>query len=157
MRRLFVVLMLWGVAACGDSSLYQGREATSRGKFGPTWPLSVDSGELRCEGREGSRNITFATGGEVYALNARARGRGGVDLDPIWAADPVNPGRQKDLGPLIERALRLCVPPSPQPPQGPPPPAVVPTESARTPAPAGPDTETPPPASSRPAPSPAPS
>ena len=151
MRKVVAAVALLGLAACGDAGAAPGSEPISRAEFGPGWPLTVDAGELRCEGQEGVRLATFVTGGEEYALNARARGqREGADLEPIWAPDPDRPGKNRELGPLIDRALELCVEPSPRPtPADPPfgPPRTSTTVTPLTPTPDPPSTGGPGPSS----------
>lgn len=73
--------------------------------FGQDWPLKVSGGILRCE--DGA--VTFTDGTTIYAVNGAAKDLGrGVDIDPIWAAEPSIPGAKKNIGPLLDRGLGLC-------------------------------------------------
>jgi hypothetical protein len=77
----------------------------SRADYGTDWPLTVESGVLACD----SDAATIEVGGTTYALNGTARTfRAGVDIDPIWAANPDVDGLKIDIGPLIDDALKLC-------------------------------------------------
>ena len=80
-------------------------EAVSREDFGQEWPLTVDSGILACQG---AGAVTFTTpDGTTYAVNGLAQSATPYpDIDPIWA-DAGN-GYKVDIGPLIDRGLRLC-------------------------------------------------
>jgi hypothetical protein len=95
------------LTGCGGSASSSGDgETVSRADFGEEWPLTVDSGELRCEGA-GAATIT--ADGTTYALNGTATSmNAGEDIDPIWEPNPDLPGAKKNIGPLIDRALALC-------------------------------------------------
>ncbi len=85
------------------------RGYVSRGELGEAWPLTTTKGVLACDGSDGFGAATIATGGKVYALNGIAKGwDAGLDIDPIWADNPAIAGTKKDIGVLIDRALRLC-------------------------------------------------
>ncbi|AFZ68145.1 DUF2511 domain-containing protein [Deinococcus peraridilitoris] len=74
--------------------------------FGMAWPLTVNSGELRCsDGGE----VTFTAGGTTYAVNAAAqRHKVYVPIRKIWVERDnfYLPG--KSMQPLIEAGLSLC-------------------------------------------------
>lgn len=75
----------------------------------PDWPLTVDSGLLRCDGANGVGAVTIEVDGTVYALNGVAKGRGKYsDIAPIWADNPAAAGLKKDIGVLIDEGLKLC-------------------------------------------------
>lgn len=96
-----------------------GAKQVSRADYGTRWPLTVESGLLRCQ--MGSA-VTFETGGRVYALNGMAETwKLGEDIKPIWAAgDPIwvrdrnQNGKMVNVGPnfkymvLIADGLELC-------------------------------------------------
>jgi hypothetical protein len=74
--------------------------------MGKQWPLTVDSGTLSCDGSDGVGSVTFETGGKLYAVNGLARQDGYADITPIWAK--AGYGLRKNIGPLIDRGLKLC-------------------------------------------------
>ncbi len=78
----------------------------SRADLGDDWPLTVESGVLRCEGSA----VTLESGGTVYYLNGTAKGRGiGEDPASIWADDEANKmGLKKSLATLVIMGLDLC-------------------------------------------------
>jgi len=78
----------------------------SRATMGEDWPLTVDSGTLRCEGDA----VTFeTTDGDIYAVNGTAKTTTDYpDIDAIWADDPALAGLKKNIGPLIDQGLKLC-------------------------------------------------
>lgn len=90
--------------------------AVSRAEFGDKWPLSVESGEMRCVNRTapGYGQVVFISGGVTYAINGTARTaaakNGWVDLStsPIWLNNPSIPGAKIDISPLLNRGLALC-------------------------------------------------
>lgn len=75
----------------------------------PDWPLTVDSGLLRCDGANGVGAVTIEVDGTVYALNGVAKGRGTYsDIAPIWADNPAAAGLKKNIGVMIDEGLKLC-------------------------------------------------
>lgn len=69
------------------------------------WPLTVESGILRCQGQA----VTFDSDGKHYAVNGTAKSRqAGIDIEEIWAMDSGGLGLRKNIGPLIQRGLALC-------------------------------------------------
>jgi hypothetical protein len=108
MRYCALIIAALTLAGCGSGggSSDSGRSAdpgkVSRADFGADWPLTVESGTLSCF----NSAVTFATGGDVYALNGLASQEGGwADVHAIWAKDSLG---QKDMLPLIDRGLELC-------------------------------------------------
>ena len=80
------------------------------------WPLTINAGVISCA-MVNARPAAFIAdaNGTVWALNGIARayvpGLGGrAEIRPIWKDDPRYPGTgiKIDIGPLIQRALRLC-------------------------------------------------
>lgn len=96
-------IALLAVAGCGA----EGTEV-SRDDFGSSWPLTVDSGTLRCEGEGGFGAVVINADGTDYAVNGVAKGQGYEPIDPIWADDPELAGLKVSIGPLIDRGLALC-------------------------------------------------
>lgn len=81
----------------------------SRADFPGSWPLTVESGTLRCVGSGGVGDVTFETGGRVYAVNGTAKSEPGtVDIRPIWADDPQAAGLKKNMAALTDAGLALC-------------------------------------------------
>lgn len=88
--------------ASGDQSKKIGRADTA------DWPLTVESGVLKCEGSGGFGKVTIEVDGKSYALNGSAMSdKSNVDLRPIWADDKAA-GFKMSVGPLIQEGLRLC-------------------------------------------------
>ena len=73
------------------------------------WPLTVRSGEIRCEGNGG---IVFRTPqGNDHAVTRVAADAGLLPLEALWRDKPGDPGTPMDITPLVERGLALCDPP----------------------------------------------
>lgn len=82
------------------------RGFVSRELLGADWPLTVDSGTLRCEPPQ---LVVIDVGGTTYAVNGSAKGTARwADADVITAPHPTIAGGRKDAGPLIRRGLDLC-------------------------------------------------
>lgn len=82
------------------------RGFVSREAFGADWPLTVDSGILRCEPPQ---LVVIDTGGTTYAVNGSAKGtKRWADADTITAPHPSIVGGRMDVAPLISRGLDLC-------------------------------------------------
>ncbi len=77
----------------------------SREEYGENWPFTVDSGRLECW--RGPAAV-FVADGTVYQLNGVAKQMGHAPIDPIWRDNPAIPGTKISLGPVIQRALKLC-------------------------------------------------
>lgn len=115
MRRFGIVIVstIIGLtlAGCGGSSSSSGASTkdVAKADFGESWPLTADKGTLACQGSGGVGAATITVDGTVYALNGTAKSqKAGVDIAPIWAADPDIDGAKKDIGVLIDAALKLC-------------------------------------------------
>jgi len=107
MRRVVLVFALT-LAGCSSTGGGGGGGGSglevSRSDFGKDWPLTVQSGTLNCEG---AGAVTFTTNGTTYAVNGLANGMDQwPDIDAIWADAPH--GLKKNIGPLIDRGLKLC-------------------------------------------------
>jgi hypothetical protein len=102
----------------------------SREEYGAAWPFTVDRGILKGvrvgKTSDGSplAHLTFTAQGKVYAVNGLARGtKKYAEIEDIWAANPEIPGTRIDIGPIIDRGLKLAeginvpfVTPAPKPP-----------------------------------------
>jgi len=110
-----VILLLLG-SSCNsgpDRRVPSSRSAqpgfVSRAEFGDRWPLTVESGTLRCEPDYGTA-LVIVVGNVKYALNGRARGQidqtGWRDSRELVRKD--QDGGLANVGPLIERGLALC-------------------------------------------------
>ena len=115
--RLALLAACLGLSACGSASSADGAKSedghpkgyVSRATLGADWPLTTNDGVLACEGSGGVGSATITTDGTKYALNGIAKGRkDGADIDPVWAADDSGLGLKKNIGPLIDAALKLC-------------------------------------------------
>lgn len=82
-------------------------EPLTRADLGDAWPFTVEAGTLRCEG---GSSVVFVADGKSYAINGTARSQTDYpDVDRIWADDPrPGYGPKKDIGPIIDRGLKLC-------------------------------------------------
>jgi hypothetical protein len=84
-------------------------EKVTRNMFGKAWPLTVDEGILSCTGAKGLGVVTFEAKGTRYAVNGVAMSQKKyADIGKIWAPDPSGIVPKKNLGPLLERGLKLC-------------------------------------------------
>ena len=91
-----------GSAASDDQSKTIGRSTFA------AWPLTVDSGLLKCAGSGGTGKVTIEVAGKTYAVNGLASGdKSNLEIRPIWA-DAETAGLKKEIGSLIEEGLRLC-------------------------------------------------
>lgn len=100
MRNLLLSLLVLTGLCCGPAP--ETRQV-STADFGDGWPLTVESGLLRC--RAGA--VTFETGGRVYAVNGRAMSdTRNLDIGRIWAPGFDTP--KKSIGPLLAAGLALC-------------------------------------------------
>jgi hypothetical protein len=100
--RASAALMLTSlIAGCSGSADWQ---EIGRSDLGPSWPLTVQSGEIMCTS---DRQVLFRSNGTVYGVNALALTRGYAQLDPIWAVDPLERSGP-DLWPLLRAGLMHC-------------------------------------------------
>ena len=89
----------------GSQSANKDTGEVTREEYGDDWPFTVDSGRLECWR---GPSAVFVTGGNVYQLNGMASQMGHASIDPIWRDSPSIPGTKVSLGPMIQRALKLC-------------------------------------------------
>lgn len=96
------------LAGCGGGSASDDQSKTVSSSNLPGWPLTVDSGVLKCEGSGGQGNVTIVVDGKTYAVNGSAKGdKDNLDIQPIWA-DAETAGLKKDISPLLDEGLKLC-------------------------------------------------
>lgn len=76
----------------------------SRSSYPGTWPLTLDSVTIGCDGH----NPWVRVGGTFYALDGAGRSAGYRDIDPIWAYDANGDGLKPSLAPLRAEAEKLC-------------------------------------------------
>jgi hypothetical protein len=107
-----VAVAALGLTACGESGsgTAANERSVSRADYGSAWPLTVESGTLRCE-EAGA--VTFTSDdGATYWVNGtagnEAEARGWKNIRPIWADDPTAEGLKISIGPLIDDGLALC-------------------------------------------------
>ncbi|MGH3042597.1 MAG: DUF2511 domain-containing protein [Gaiellaceae bacterium] len=80
----------------------------TRSEFGDDWPFTVEEAELRGAGSHGFGSVTIKVNGTEYALNGIAKGQHRFeDVELIWA-DDLETGAKKNIGPIIDRGLKLC-------------------------------------------------
>ena len=105
-----LVVLALAVVACGGGGDNQSEKIT-RDSFDGTWPFTVDSGTLRCDGSGGFGSVTFEAERTVYAINGVATQRGdGEDVRPIWKDNPdlSSGGPKVSIGDVINEGLALC-------------------------------------------------
>lgn len=108
MRIGLVGVLALALTACGGSDTGDDSSTitVSASDFGDEWPLTVDSGTLRCEPPSA---VVFETDdGREYAVNGMAATNGYDEIEPIWAEDPSGNAPRMNIGPLIDRGLELC-------------------------------------------------
>jgi len=107
---LVAVGLLPGCASgvTGDGTAAHDQSKTIGKSTFADWPLTVDSGVLKCAGSGGVGKVTIVVSGKPYALNGSAKGdKANLDIQSIWA-DEGTAGLKRDIGPLIQDGLRLC-------------------------------------------------
>jgi hypothetical protein len=124
---LLTAILVVFLSSCVGESENQLEETShekkvSRSMYGKEWPLTVESGTLKCLGYGG---VVFISNGRVYGLNGTAktygRDKGYADLKTIWADDTTlikslmaagateeEASAKINIGPLIESGLELC-------------------------------------------------
>lgn len=112
-----VSALAFGVAGCSsasdsgssdDASADPSSRMVSAADLSGSWPLTVGSGTLRCDGSGGTGEVTFEGDGKVYAVNGLAKQSGLPEIDAIWKDDPDAPGLKLDIGELLQAGLDLC-------------------------------------------------
>lgn len=105
-RRLLLIALL--TLAFPTAALADGSGRMAKASYGKRWPLTVTSGTVHCS----NIAITFTAGGTTYAVNGIALSRFPhmPQIARIWKRDPNNllPNARIDLGPIIDRGLKLC-------------------------------------------------
>lgn len=105
---IVVLVVIALVAAVGGGDEAAGEVSAATVDY--TWPLTVESGTLRCE--TPSAVVFEAPDGTTYALNvtatARAEQRGYAEVEAIWLENPEIPGTRISIGGLISDGLELC-------------------------------------------------
>jgi hypothetical protein len=111
-RRALVALcsciFLAGCGSSESSSNLSGKsiEVTEASWHNGTWPLTVDRGILGCTKPPYPGEVTFNVEGKPYGLNGTALDQGLPEINPIWRHE--GPELRVDIGPMIERSLKLC-------------------------------------------------
>lgn len=123
---VFPCLLALGLFA--SMAVADGQKQVSKEMFGDDWPLTVDSGVLKCV--SGSA-VIFISAGKSYGINGFAKSLGYQDIEPIWKEDKsflemvkvvaksegitqdealeIMGGLPKiNIGPLIDAGLELC-------------------------------------------------
>jgi hypothetical protein len=70
------------------------------------WPLTVDRGILGCTKPPYPGEVTFNVEGKLYGLNGTALDQGLPEINPLWRHEGSE--LRVDIGPMIERGLKLC-------------------------------------------------
>lgn len=101
MKSLLLAMVAAVAVGCGGPTAPAGH--VTRAQFGTAWPLTVDAGDLRCEGGA----IVFRSpDGRDYGVNGLASTY--ADIGPIWAVDPSGQSPKISISPLIEAGQKLC-------------------------------------------------
>jgi hypothetical protein len=69
------------------------------------WPFTVPRGILGCQQPPFPGAVTFNVDGTLYGVNGQASEKY-EDIKAIWR--PAAEGLRVDIGPMIERGLKLC-------------------------------------------------
>lgn len=93
------LIVMQFISSCGASNSLKVKSSD----FGDKWMLTVNEGELKCEGGA----ISFTANGTAYAVNGTAKAKGYGDISSIWQAG-TPPIPKKDISPLIDKGLTLC-------------------------------------------------
>jgi hypothetical protein len=100
------------LTACGNAGSDPQEKEVSRAEMGAAWPLTVDSGTLRCEGSGGAGAVFFEHDGRTYTVNGTAKGANPnmPNIVEIWATRDMEgiTGIRMDISPLIQKGLSLC-------------------------------------------------
>lgn len=110
-----VIIVISAAASGGDDKDKAVKTPTSapgfisRTSMGAAWPFTVESGVVKCSGKNGVGEVTFvASNGTTYAVNGLARSAGKYpDAFDIQAFD-ANRVAKGDLNAVIARGLALC-------------------------------------------------
>jgi hypothetical protein len=107
LKRCVLISLLLLAAGCGGDK----GKAVSQAEFGEAWPLTVLSGRVSCVHFAGGPQIvTFISHDrKEYALNITAKDSGKFfPIEGISKPNPTNPSAKKNIGVLIDEALKLC-------------------------------------------------
>ena len=78
-------------------------------QYGKRWPFTVNAGGLACVHYS---SVIFTSRGITYAVNGTAKGEHRyANIEKIWRFNPAYPrsfGLRIDIGPIIDRGLKLC-------------------------------------------------
>ena len=80
-------------------------EWVSKTEVGDPWPLTVEGGWLDCIAGD---EIVFRSGEKAYAVNGTASDHKYARIDPIWRRSPSIAGTRINIGPLLDRGLKVC-------------------------------------------------
>lgn len=92
-------------------------DTAHREAWSGTWPLTIDGGMLTCTNvlRAGGQPAVYLTtrNGDMWPLNGVAKAHHSSfgakpDITPIWRDNPDLPGTKVNIGPLVQKGLRLC-------------------------------------------------
>lgn len=103
-----VMLAVPGLSAARQGGQEAGSVVIKKGQYGKRWPFTVKSGTLSCVSVS---SVIFKANGRVYGVNGTALTHGYPRINPIWRLDPAYPksyGLRVNIGPIIERGLKLC-------------------------------------------------
>jgi len=102
-----ILLPACGSGSTGSAAPVDQSKTVSKSDL-PGWPLTVDSGVLRCVGSAGMVKVTIVVDGKTYGVNGTAMGdKKNLDIRSIWA-DAKTAGVKKNIGPLVHEGLQLC-------------------------------------------------
>ena len=104
---LVTALLLASLPGCTGPDAAGANLVVTRDQLGDDWPLTVASGVIGCD--RDNRLVTINVEGTTYSLNGTAMAPGPYGaLETIWAKDPTDNTKNKDLGPLIRLAGNRC-------------------------------------------------
>jgi hypothetical protein len=103
-KALILLTAVAALTACGTELPAQ---ELQRADYGDDWPLTVDSGTVRCE--HGTQ-VVFESGGKTYAVNGAATSQRPdlPDVAEIWADNPAGQPPKLDISPIVDAGLELC-------------------------------------------------
>jgi Protein of unknown function (DUF2511) len=109
-RTVLLIAAAFGGGCGGDDSGPSARREAIRVSASDfprgQWPLTVNEGELRCEGE--AAVIFTAPGLRDYGINAAAVRRGFPPLENLWKRKPGRPRELINITPLLDRGAALC-------------------------------------------------
>ncbi|MGE8482806.1 MAG: DUF2511 domain-containing protein [Pseudomonas sp.] len=103
-----LISALLALGGCGTEE--KGQKVSSK-DYGDSWPFTVDSVDLLCDGPS-PKALARTPDGTVYALSGSARSqakdRGWADGQNITKANPSMPSIKMDYSDIVQRAQTLC-------------------------------------------------